>query len=204
MHYAIVADIHANIDAFRAVLDALSRTDVDQIICAGDVVGYGACPQECIDILRERKIPTVMGNHDEYTTQVGADWMIRPQAREVIHWNQEHLSEDSIEWLAALPRRLDGDGFCVVHSACTRVPDWAYVLSERAAVQHFLFQPSPLCFNGHSHVPIHVSHSEGKKPLLRLLNTMVLPRQHRTLIGVGSVGQPRDGDPRATCVLYDS
>lgn len=204
MKIGIIGDIHANLDALLAVLEALDSVSVDAILCTGDVVGYGACPRECIDIIRELEIPCAQGNHDEYTSQVGQDWLIQPDARIVIHWNQEVLPESSIEWLAALPRVVEFEGMEILHSSHVWWPEWPYVINDRTAVENFLFQASRLTFNGHSHVPLCVSHLPGKRPHLGLLRNMFLPRKQRLLIGVGSVGQPRDGDPRTACVVYDS
>jgi len=204
MRIGIFGDIHGNIDALTAVLDALGLAGIDKMLCTGDVVGYGACPGECVGILRELDIPTVRGNHDEYTTQIGHDWRIREEAKTVIRWNQGHLPESSLQWLGALPRAICFEGVTVVHSSLAWHPNWPYVLNQRTAIHNFLFQDTQLCFNGHSHVPICARHQDGKRPHIDLLRNFMIPRKQKILVGVGSIGQPRDGDPRASAVVYDT
>jgi diadenosine tetraphosphatase ApaH/serine/threonine PP2A family protein phosphatase len=186
------------------MIEALDRAKVDSLVCTGDVVGYGACPRECIDIVRERNIPTVKGNHDEYVTQVGGQWRIQPDAREGVLWTQKTISESHMAWLEALPRVLSLDGLQVLHASHAWWPRWSYVINERTAVHNFVFQPSRITFNGHTHVPLCVSHQAQHMPQLEMLHNMFLPRTPRLLVGVGSVGQPRDGDPRACGVVYDT
>jgi predicted phosphodiesterase len=204
MRIGIIGDIHGNIDALTAVLLALDRLNVSSILCTGDIVGYGACPKECIDLIRELAIPSVKGNHDTYTTEKDGHWIIRPEAREVILWNQKHLPADHIEWLRKLPRRLEFDGIAVVHASNVWHPEWPYVINERTAVHNFLFQRNQVCFNGHTHVPVCVLHQPGRRVELDRLRNMFLPRRSRVLIGVGAVGQPRDEDPRAAAVVYNT
>ncbi len=203
MKVGIIGDVHGNVDALLSVLEALEKAGVDQVLCTGDVVGYGACPRECIDIIRELEIPCAKGNHDDYTTQVGADWHIQPHAKEVIRWNQDVLADEYLVWLLDLPRIVHFEGIEVVHSSHVWWPEYPYVINETAAVQSFLFQSCRISFNGHTHVPIYVSHQPGQRPQLDLLRNMFLPRTQRMLISVGSVGQPRDGDARACSVIYD-
>lgn len=204
MRIGIIGDIHANLEALSAVLEALDESSIDQMLCAGDVVGYGASPGECIELVREREIPTVKGNHDEYTCQIGADWHIHPHARTVILWNQQALDQGCLDWLESLPRIIRFEDVQVVHASHTLWPPWPYVMNPKTAVASFLFQSSRISFNAHSHVPVYVWHQSRKRPEVEMLRNMFLPRKHRVLIGVGSVGQPRDGDPRACCVIYDS
>ena len=204
MKIGIIGDIHANIDALRAVLAAFEQEGVEQILCTGDVVGYGASPCECIDLLRERNIPTVKGNHDEYVTQIGADWRIRPDAKAAILWTQGVLTDSYMKWLTELPRILHFKNFAVLHSSHVWSPQWPYVTSERAAINNFMFQDVRISFNGHSHLPLCISHEKRHRPRLEMLRNMFMPRKRRLLIGVGSVGQPRDGDPRSCCVIYDT
>jgi len=204
MKIGVMGDVHANLDALKAVLEALDRADVDHILCAGDIVGYGACPRECIDVIRERGIVCVKGNHDEYATQLGADWRIHPDARTVIHWTQKQLTKNYLEWLANLPRLARFEDIEVVHSSYVWWPRWSYVINQRTAVGNFMFQVNRISFNAHTHVPVFVAHQEQQAPRLEILHNMFLPRKQRLLLGVGSVGQPRDGDPRACCLVYDS
>jgi len=204
MQTAIFGDIHGNIEALTAVLQTLSNLGVEKMYCTGDIVGYGASPRECLELVRDLGICSVRGNHDDYTTQTGGrEWRIRPEAREVILWNRSQLGPEHLDWLRQLPHVHQEKHFSVVHASHVYVPQWPYILNERAAIHNFLFQPRSLCFCGHSHVPVYVSHRPGRRPQLDLLHNTLLPRRQSVAIGVGAVGQPRDNDPRACVVLFD-
>ena len=204
----VIGDIHGNIEALRAVVAEFKRLAVDDVLCAGDVVGYGAAPSECIDFLQENKIPSVCGNHDFFTVHAGMDNDgIREEAIKVFEWNRKVLSNSQMEWLENLPMILENPRlhYQVRHASCQPFPNWGYVISEHSAALHFLFQNSRVCFNGHSHVPIIALHAPGEHVNLQRFGGMVtLPPDHNVLVGVGSVGQPRDGDNRACGVIYDT
>ena len=205
MHIAVIGDIHANFEALTAVLRALGDLGIHRVFCTGDIVGYGASPRQCVELVRDLGIPSVRGNHDDYTThEDGREWRIRPEAREVILWNRSQLSKEHVDWLRGLPYMRQEQGFSMVHAAHVYTPQWPYVLNERTAIQNFLFQPGTLSFCGHSHVPVYIAHRGGRRPVLDILRNVILPRRQRVAIGVGAVGQPRDNDPRACAVLYDT
>lgn len=206
MLIGIIGDIHANIDALNATLDVFDRLAVRNIFCAGDVVGYGGAPGECVDILRERRIPTACGNHDSYTAHPEQynSRNVRPEANKVIEWNRKVLRPDQIAWLAGLPLMLETDDFVVTHASCQPYPPWVYVTTQRSAAMHLLFQPSRLCFNGHCHVPLLATHRPGHSLTLEFFHNIILPRNTNIMIGVGAVGQPRDEDPRACAILYNN
>lgn len=205
MKIAVFGDIHGNIDALTALLQTLDNIGVDHMVCTGDIVGYGACPGECIQLLREMGVRSVRGNHDECTVQTTRlDVRIRAEAKEVILWNRKHLSREQLAWLSELPYQIREDGYAVVHASNAYMPHWPYILNERSAIHHFLFRQDRLSFNGHSHVPVYINHRPGKRPRLDLLHNVILPRGRDILVGVGAVGQPRDADPRACAVIYDA
>jgi diadenosine tetraphosphatase ApaH/serine/threonine PP2A family protein phosphatase len=202
---AVFGDVHGNYEALTAVLQALSDLGVRRLYCTGDVVGYGASPRECVELVRDLDILCVRGNHDDYTTHSdGREWRIRPEAREVILWTRRQLGKEHLDWLDSLPYVRREADFSLVHASHVYTPPWPYILNERAAIQNFLFQPGHLSFCGHSHVPVYVVHRHGHRPDLELLHNVLLPRRHRVAVGVGAVGQPRDNDPRACVVVYDS
>ena len=204
---AIIADIHGNIHALKAILDGLSQLSVKQILCAGDIVGYGANPCECIDLLRKHGIPCCCGNHDSYVVDLKhmPRDKVRPEAQEVVRWTREQLSHEQIEWLAELPMTLQAKGFMVTHASCQPYPKWCYVSSKGTGAMHLLFQRQHLCFNGHSHSPMMVSHRPNCTPTMQTLDhERIVPEDALTMVGVGAVGQPRDGDNRACAVLYDT
>ena len=207
MHIAVIADIHGNLQALQAVLAALRKQGLRRILCAGDIVGYGANPGECIELLRKLNIPCCCGNHDSYVADFERmpSEKVRPEAQEVIRWTRWQLSPEQLAWLGELPMTLQADGFMVTHASCQPYPRWSYVKSKSSAAMHLLFQRQQVCFNGHSHVPIMVSHSRNCSPEWKCLaDEQTLPEGAFTMVGVGAVGQPRDGDNRACAVVYDT
>jgi len=205
MKVGVFGDVHANLPALRAVLAALDEAGCDELICTGDVVGYGPSPAECIAVLRERGVACVLGNHDKYVTLIMDPALDRldPDTRAVIDWTQSVLSMDDLRWLAELPLRLDFEGFCVVHGSLGR-RRWQYLVDERALAEHFAHQKKPLAFSGHSHLPIIGLQAPDRPPRMTFLKKGPLPRNVKVVINPGSVGQPRDRDPRAACVVYDA
>lgn len=208
MLLGVLGDIHGNIDALHAVHSQLLELGVQHIVCCGDVVGYGGAPGECIDFMRTHGIPCACGNHDFYTLHpehiaVG----VREEAREVFAWTRRQLTAEQLDWLGHLPLYLESPEWRVCHSSCVPFPSWSYVLDEELAGLHFLFQERPLCFSAHSHVPVMAVHHPSQWPKLSKLEPDIeqkLPDDADVMIGVGAVGQPRDGDNRACAVIYDS
>ncbi len=202
---AFISDIHSNILALNAVLKHIDTVGVDNIICLGDIVGYGPWPAECIQTIRERNIPTVMGNHDEYVTLLMDPRVeqLREEIRQAVEWTQANLSMDDLYWLSKLPMRIDADYFEVLHGSYfpTR---WAYCLDEATFQANFKFQTPQLAFCGHSHSPlIAFDQGEGEQPLVDYIRKCTIPEDHKVMVNVGSVGQPRDRNPRACVVFYE-
>lgn len=199
---AILGDIHANIDALDAVLEDCRREGVESYICTGDVVGYNAAPRECMDIVRGLGCPVVKGNHDHY---VSADLDLsdfHPNAAAVVEWTRGQLSEGELEWLRQLPFTVKRAGIGVVHATWDNPEGFGYVFDHLQAESSFICQPTPLCFYGHTHCPMIYEKQMGG--VFRIdAQDFHLPIGRKYFINVGSVGQPRDGDPRASYVVYD-
>jgi diadenosine tetraphosphatase ApaH/serine/threonine PP2A family protein phosphatase len=207
MRCLIVSDIHSNLEAFRAVLDHAGP--VDSIWCLGDVVGYGPDPNACVELLRSYPHLCIAGNHDWAALGKLDLAEFNPDAREASLWTRERLTPANRAFLEALPNELpvpDYGCFCLVHgSPCD--PIWEYILDERSASDAFGCLETTYCFHGHTHLPL----------LIRLVSTGGLERlawsqpteeayhlrPEPTLINPGAVGQPRDGNPRASYVLLD-
>lgn len=203
--FAILGDIHANIDALETVLADAREQGVTDFVSVGDVVGYNAAPAECIRIVRdELKCPVVRGNHDHYVSYVEeslADF--HPMAAAVVEWTRNQLTAADIAWLRNLPLQKPVMGFTIVHSTLDMPDRWGYVFDNFQAESNFVYQRTQVCFHGHTHVPIiyekrsnGVAHYEPTDFKVEL--------GQRLFINVGSVGQPRDGDPRASYVIYDA
>ena len=204
--YAILGDIHANLPALRTVLEDARSQSATDFVCVGDVVGYNASPGECVDIVRELGAITVQGNHDHYCASREPLDDFHPLAASVVEWTRRQLSEDQAAWLRALDYKkiIPGALFAIVHSTFDMPSLWGYVFDAIDAEAHFVYQMTPLCFHGHTHVPV-VFEKKGQSEATRMApTTFQVPFGRKYFINVGSVGQPRDGDPRASYVLYDT
>jgi len=201
---AILGDIHSNLAAFEAVLDDLKRRGgFDKIWCLGDVVGYGPDPHECIELLRQHDHLCVAGNHDWAAIGKLDTLDFNPMAARACHWTAEQLSPEDIEYLQGLPLNICQDNFTLVHGS-PREPIWEYLLSAEAARDNFPRFQTDYCLVGHSHVPL-IFEAEGKQIITsRFPDEAILKLgSNRLIINPGGVGQPRDGDPRASYTLYD-
>ena len=202
---AFISDIHANIDALDSALAHADKVGVDAIICLGDIVGYGPAPEQCIARIREREIPCVIGNHDEYVTLIGDPRLqaLKPDIRQVIEWTQARLSMDDLKWLGALHRSIDAEDFGVIHSSFFGKNRWAYCIDEPSFKSNFEYQPYQLAFCGHSHRPLIGFDRSPEEPIVDFIHEQVLPAEGRIMVNVGSVGQPRDHNWRSCVVFYE-
>ena len=200
--FAILGDIHANIDALVTVLEDAQAQGVTDYLCTGDVVGYGACPHECMEIIREIGCPVVKGNHDHYVSSVQNLSDFNPNAAAVVEWTRGQLTEDELAWLHDLPYQVVTMGMTIVHSTNDRPETFGYVFDNLQAEANFINQKTPLSFHGHTHCPM--IYEQSMNGVFRIdPQDMKLPPGRKYFINVGSVGQPRDGDPRAAYVIYD-
>lgn len=205
MRYAIISDIHSNIEALEAVLTKISGLRVDEILCLGDIVGYGANPNECIDIVRKTGISCIMGNHDVKASGLEEPDNFTPLAREAVLWTREHLTEESKEFLKGLPREMIVDGFVTFHGSIHDTD--RYIIDEEDTKDNFsLLEELPddikTGFYGHTHAKVVFSLQRGRISLEPEDELKVSPWK-RYLINPGSVGQPRDRDPDASFLVYD-
>lgn len=205
MKVGIFGDVHANVAALEAVLAALDREACDQLVCTGDVVGYGPSPSACIKLVRDRQIPCVLGNHDQYAADIlgGPKERIEADTWATIEWTRQNLELTDLEWLAALPLRLEFPDFLVVHGSLG-ANHWAYLVNRTNLAEHFSRQAVRLVFCGHTHLPLYGIQKDGVAPSMDFLRKGPLPATGRFVINPGSVGQPRDRDPRAACCTYDT
>ncbi|MBR1921305.1 MAG: metallophosphoesterase family protein [Kiritimatiellae bacterium] len=199
---AIIGDIHANLDALNVVLDDCRSQGVTDFLCTGDVVGYNACPHECMEIIRSIGCPVVVGNHDYYVSSAQNLDDFNPAAAAVVEWTRKQLSADEIDWLRNLPFNQTQMGIGLVHATMDNPGGFGYVFDNLQAEANFLRQVAPVCFHGHTHCPM--IYEKSMNGVFRIdAQDFTLPLGRKYFINVGSVGQPRDGDPRATYALYD-
>jgi diadenosine tetraphosphatase ApaH/serine/threonine PP2A family protein phosphatase len=200
---AIVSDIHGNLEALEAVLADLDARKPDVVLCLGDFVGYGASPNECIDALRPRIASSVAGNHDLAACGRLKLGYFNPDAALAARWTETALTDANREYLKALPEKERWEDALLVHASPSHPGEWNYVLSIGEAEEEMEAFAEAVCFIGHSHYPGTFGHGERgitytRQPEVRLLDG------HRYLVNVASVGQPRDGDPRAGYLEYDT
>jgi len=204
MKYAIISDIHGNLEALDTVLTEIDKQNVDSIVCLGDIVGYGPNPNECVDKVREVAEVSLAGNHD-YAPLGKLDLSyFNPWARDAIRWTADELSESSIQFLLELPLKLEMNGFTIVHATPEQPAEWNYILTIGDAARNFSEFNGQVCFIGHSHVPMVVSLDQEGEYLVQKENPLKIEDEMRYIINVGSVGQPRDLNPRASFAIYDN
>ena len=204
MKALILSDIHSNLEALESIIDdANGEGGFDELWALGDLVGYGPDPAACIDLLKEHDARCVAGNHDlAVSGRMGLE-MFNEYAAAAARWTIGQLGKTDVEYLRALPLRLEMHGFTAVHGS-PRDPVWEYVVNSVAALAAFEDIVTPRCLVGHSHVPF-ICRLEGGLPAFRLATTEpVVLGDDRAIVNPGSVGQPRDGDPRASYAVYDS
>jgi diadenosine tetraphosphatase ApaH/serine/threonine PP2A family protein phosphatase len=205
MRCAILADIHSNLAALKAVLDDIkTKGAVDEIWCLGDIVGYGPDPTECIDLLQKLKVVSVVGNHD-----LGAVGKIElsyfnPVAAEALEWTGMQLNGADALYLEELPKTVPRGDFLLVHGSPSS-PIFEYVMTISIAARNFSYFDERYCLVGHTHVPM-AYRQEGRsiEPKELLPEVTLALGETRMIINPGAVGQPRDGDPRASYAIYDT
>ncbi len=211
---AIISDIHANLHALYAVVEDLKAQQCTDIVCLGDIVGYNAYPRECLDYVRSLNCPVVKGNHDAEVVE-DSPIAMNPMARQANEWTRAQLSTEDIQWLARLQfQRIVRSSFTIVHASLEQPKAWNYIINENDARSSFTRQFNPVCFHGHTHVPkvfewdgMHsVDYKEALSSPLYYDGEVEIPLRQgcKYFINVGSVGQPRDGDPRACYAIYDT
>ena len=198
MRIAVVSDIHANWQALEAVLGDCPA--VDEVLCLGDVVGYGGDPRRCLDEVSARKWPTLVGNHDRACVEPGILPWFNEDAARVIRWTAEKLGSKRLRWLKELPEVSVSHDVLLVHGS-PRDPVYEYILDGPSAEANLVMLESSVCFHGHTHVPGIFYFDAGEPSHLYQLGLVQL--RGPQLVNPGSVGQPRDGDPDASYGIWD-
>ncbi|HEY1050719.1 MAG TPA: metallophosphoesterase family protein [Prosthecobacter sp.] len=200
---AIISDIHGNLPALTAVIEDIEKQGIEERVCLGDVVGYGARPGECIDLLKAHNFQVILGgNHDAYAASDVDPSDVSAETLQAIRWTRAKLSPAQRQWLAALPLTAQGEGYELVHASLPRPEEWGYVLEPSAAARHFAYQRAQICFIGHSHQPQMFVEEKGEALMVSITSLESVWPGRKNLVNVGSVGQPRDKDERACYVVY--
>lgn len=195
MNIAVISDIHSNLEALTAVLKEIDRRKISDIYCLGDVVGYGANPTECIQLLRDRNIPCIAGNHDKATIKEIDIDDFSEHARDGILWTRAALTHDDMHYLRRLPLWIEKQPLWFVHSSPDEPQEFRYLFFPEDAMKSYAAFSGALCFIGHTHRPAVFCED---------MSSTQLTREKKYIINVGSVGQPRDGNWRACFVVFDT
>lgn len=203
MRYGIFSDIHSNLEAFKAVTKALRHGKVDKYLCGGDVVGYGANPKEAIENVKAIAEVTVAGNHDWACVDLFSTTYFNPVAYEAIIWTRDNLDDLGRYFLQSLKLVFKNEDLTLVHGTLVNPNEFDYLIDIDTASGTFGLLETKLCFVGHSHAPgIFVREDNN---ILYLEESLIeIKDANKYIVNVGSVGQPRDGDPRAAYCVYDT
>lgn len=203
MRILVISDIHANLVAFETVLKAAEGT-WDRIWCLGDVIGYGPRPNECVTLLREHDHVCLTGNHDYAALGKISIQNFNSEAQHAVRWTQKTITAETRDYLEAQPPLRLVDNFTLVH-ASLREPVWEYIQDVDTAVANFALLETPICLVGHTHVPMLIA-EKTKGEVIGIVpeyKETIYLEDTRVIINPGSVGQPRDSDPRAAYAILD-
>lgn len=194
MTVAIISDIHANIEALEAVLAEIEQQKPGKIICLGDLVGYGPSPNECIELIREKNISTVLGNHDAAITGSQDMKLFREPNHSLLTWTEKQLTTENLEFLNELPLTLENENWMAAHASPYEPKKWVYLNSAILCRKMFSEFSQDFCFVGHTHIPAVVPEQPG---------IFTVKPGFRYIINPGSVAQSRDDDKRASYGILD-
>lgn len=205
MRYGIFSDTHANIEALTAVLEAFEPLGIDRFVCLGDTVGYGASPNECCDIIREKAAFTILGNHDAAVAGRMDYSYYYDAARNALDKHAAELTSPNMEWLQSLPYEVRENELSFCHGSPINLEEFEYIFSTEQAARclDMWDDLATATFIGHSHLCKAFALTEDEVFEVVATKFEIRP-DHRYIISVGSVGQPRDYDPRASYTIFDT
>jgi predicted phosphodiesterase len=206
MRFAFISDIHANLEALEAVFEDITSQKIDEVICLGDIVGYGANPNECCDLVKKNCPVTLLGNHDAAAVDQLSTQHFNIHAKIAIEWTSQNLKKESEAFLEALPFKATKPSMTLVHATPYEPNMWYYITSLEEAAFNYQFFDTQLCLVGHTHIPIIIVLDKEKELYVHQDSVIHLEdiKGSRLLINVGSVGQPRDRNPKSCYGIFDS
>jgi len=204
MRLALISDIHANLEALTAVLKDIEKQNIDEIICLGDVIGYGSDPVACLEQVNRTCKVKLMGNHEYAALGLLSTDYYHTDAKKAAQWTLQQLSDREYSMISDYEMDNKMDNIYLVHSSPHEPEMWHYILDQKHARLAFDYFEGDICFHGHSHVPMIFLEIEDKLPRMQIGHDIQTDQDNRYLINVGSVGQPRDDDPRACYVILDT
>lgn len=204
MKIALISDVHSNLEALEEVLRDIEKEGVEKIHFLGDAVGYGIDPNKCINLISKHCDIKLLGNHDYAALGLVSMKEFNKVAKTSVEWTQTKLKKKSIEKLADFELNSTFLDYALVHASPGDPDSWDYVLDDTRAKEQFKCFTQSICFIGHSHIPtVYIEETDGTISS-RLSETLELDKDLRYIINIGSVGQPRDNDPRACYIIVDT
>jgi predicted phosphodiesterase len=201
LRYGVFGDIHGNREALEAVLADMSSQRIERFVCTGDIVGYGASPGECLQMVREIADVVIAGNHDHAVAEKLNIDFFNSYARDAVIWTRRHIEQEDREFLYELPLVHQDCSYTVVHGTLNYPQMFDYIQTSYDAYLSLELLQTPVCFLGHSHVPITFYQAESIG--LTMDRELKIQNGRKYLINVGSVGQPRDENPLAAYAVFD-
>jgi predicted phosphodiesterase len=205
MRFAVISDVHANLEALDRVLEETGREGIETILFLGDIVGYGPDPNKCLELIKERAEINIAGNHDRAAVDLADSRFFNPYAKAAIKWTHEVLIDENRRYISSLPLIQEVHNDILLVHATPREPEkWHYLMTTVDALLNFEFFRNKICFIGHSHVPVIIELTAAGK-IVYHSEQVDIREGSRYLVNAGSVGQPRDRNPDAAyAVLHDN
>lgn len=203
MKFALISDIHGNLEALTAVLQDIDRQQVDSIHCLGDVIGYGSDPSACLELVEKYCDIKLLGNHEYVMLGMESFDGYTPIAKLSTEWTKSQLTDRDFSLIAGYIMDHNINDLYLVHASPFEPEQWHYILTPEEATIAFDRLKERICFHGHSHIPLLFSEMPDQPPRRKAGHSFLPDSKNRYLINIGSVGQPRDDDPRACYVIFD-
>lgn len=204
MRYIVFSDLHSNLEALNQFEKEISSIPHDRLVCLGDIVGYGADPNLCVDWVRKNADFTIAGNHDLAVVEKTDTAYFNEYALEACRWTRKKLTAKNKGFLESLPMDKEEQGIYWVHASPYQPARWHYITSRKGAKKHFRNFDAPVCFVGHSHIPLILEQKPDGEINDYVSDLWDVEPESRYIFNDGSLGQPRDGNPQAAYVIFDS
>jgi len=195
MRFAVISDIHGNLEGLTKAFELIDARKVEEVFCLGDIIGYGANPNECVALVRERGVRSLIGNHDQAVVDPEKAGTFNELAGRAIEWTVRTLTQENIDYLSKLPYIFVEHDCTFVHASPETPEEWMYILSPLDALESFRHFSTPICWVGHSH---------RSGIFCEDMKTQHVVRGKRYIINVGSIGQPRNRDSRISFGVFDT
>lgn len=204
MKFAVISDIHSNLEALTAVLKDIEKHKVDAIHCLGDVIGYGCDPKACLDMVNKNCEIKLMGNHEYLILGLISQDNCNSSAQASYQWTLKQITDYELALIEEFQMKSVYEDCLLVHSSPFKPEEWHYIVNSQQAELAFENLNEKFCFFGHSHLPMIFVENKDNLPRMKVGHDFIMDPDYRYLVNVGSVGQPRDKDPRASYVIVDT